>query len=65
MQSYDIALFRGDPNRGEQHDGWMYSLRVSGRYVKADQAYPTQTFAVLAAVRHAQKIQAEEVQHGD
>jgi len=60
MQSYDIALFRGDPNRGEQHDGWMYSLRVNGQYLKSDQAFVTQASAALAAVQHAQTIKEKE-----
>ena len=54
--SFDIALFQGDPNRGPDHAGWMYSLRTMGLYVKSAGAYSTPEGAAVAAAQHAKRL---------
>jgi hypothetical protein len=51
VESFDIAVFHGDPNRGPKHDGWMYSIRFRGKYVKSDIAFSSRAEAAFMAAK--------------
>lgn len=48
-ESFDVAVFPGDPNRGQDHEGWMFSIRFRGEYIKPEMAAKTRLGALIAA----------------
>lgn len=53
----DISIFPGDPNRGPEHDGFMFTLRMEdGNYHKSKRAWSTIGSAALSAGIEAEKI---------
>ena len=68
VQAFDIGIFPGDPTRGADHNGWMYSVRIGKQYVKSDFAYVELDDTAKAAVEHAVSLmmmQMEESNAGD
>lgn len=55
--AFEIHIFKGDPSRGSDHDGFMYTLRMEdGSYHKSNRAWSTVEIAMLSAGAVASKI---------
>ena len=52
---FEIHIFPGDPGRGPDHKGYMYSLHLSdGSYRKSRRGFPTiESAAMLAGIEGA------------
>lgn len=58
--AFEIHIFRGDPRRGPEHEGFMYSLRMEdGSYHKSYRGWSTEESAALSAAIEAIKIRQE------
>ena len=57
---FEIKIFPGDPNRGQAHVGYMFSLRLSDNsYVKSARGYSRPEEAAWTAALEAERIEKE------